>query len=72
MLMLENEIEGMFFKIGLKAYFSIQKDIYRLTIFDNSGEQYLLFLPKKNFNQITEYKKFVLDYTKNKCPELLL
>ena len=72
MLSLGSEVEGMFFEINLKAYFTIQKDAYRLTLFDIHGDQTMMFIPKKNYNQISAYKKYIMDYTKRKHPELFL
>jgi len=72
MLSLTSEIESMFFENDLKAYFTIQEDTYRLTLFDIHGDQTMMFIPKKNYNQITEYKQYVMDYTKKKHPELFL
>jgi hypothetical protein len=62
----------MFFQKGFKSYFTVQGDCYRLTIFDKKETQFMFFIPKKNFEQVTEYKKYIMGYVKRKSPELFL
>jgi len=72
MLNLEYEIQDKFFNAGLKSFFSIQSDCYRLTLFNKNSDQTMLFIPKKDSNQITEIVDYVYKYSKNKYPELFL
>ena len=72
MLALEHEVASEFFKYNLKAYFSIQQDCYRVTLFDLHNEQTMMFIPKNNSNQVTEIVQDIVSYAKRKYPELFM
>ncbi len=70
MVTLEQEIPKMFKEYNLNCYFNIEKDCYRLTLFDSKSNQTMIFIPKKTSNQVTEIAKGILNFTKKKFPEL--
>ena len=72
MLSLEYDIESSFSEYNLRCYFTIQKDCYRVSLFDEEEQKIMLFVPKKIFQQNKETVKYVVDFVKYKNPELFL
>lgn len=72
MLSLEYEIPGMFKKYNLRCFFNIEKDCYRITLFDEKDHQTMVFVPKSYSFQVTEIKEEILSFTQRKFPELFL
>jgi len=67
---LEKVVKKQFKKHNLKSYITLEGDCYRVTVFDKSADQTMMWIPLMMESSNSEIAEQCMVYAKEKYPEL--